>query len=74
MSVVTEEVSNYVRKKRINLSAMARDTGIPYATLYDSLANPQRDRELRVGEFFKVCSFLGINPMDFAGNLLEGGE
>lgn len=66
MSAVTDRLSEYVRKKRINLSAMSRDTGISYMALYDSLANNARARDLRDDELIKVCGFLEINPMDFA--------
>ncbi|MEE0745081.1 MAG: hypothetical protein UIL73_01215 [Anaerovoracaceae bacterium] len=45
---------------------MSKKTGIPYAALHDSLINDSRDRDLRVGEFFKICEFLKKNPMDFA--------
>ncbi len=45
---------------------MARDTGIPYMALYDSLLNDERDREIRGRELLRVCKFLGVNPMEFA--------
>lgn len=66
MDAVTKNVAQYVREKRINLSAMARDTGIPYMALYDSLSNDGRDREIRGRELLRVCKFLVVNPMDFA--------
>lgn len=66
MDMPTRNLSEYVRKKGINLSKMARDTNIPYMALYDSLLNPERDRDLRAGEFVIVCKFLDINPRDFA--------
>lgn len=62
----TQMLSEYVRKTGINLTKMSKETKIPYMTLYDSLANDKRDRELRVDEFFAICKFLGKNPMDFA--------
>lgn len=61
----TEKVSMYVKSVGVNLSKLSRDTGIPYVALYDSLANKKRDRRLRTDEFFKICSFLHKNPMDF---------
>lgn len=66
MSVVTNRLSEYVRKKRINISAMSRDTGIPYMAIYDSLMNDKRRRDLRDNEFLKICVFLDVDPMDFA--------
>ncbi len=66
MDAVTKRLADYVKEKRINVSAMARDTGIPYMALYDSLLNDERDREIRGRELLRVCKFLGVNPMEFA--------
>ena len=66
MSVVTRNVSEYVRKKGINLSELSRSTKIQYRAIYDSLAKPERDRDLRDHELIKICTFLGVDPMDFA--------
>lgn len=66
MDAVTRNVAEYVKRKRINLSAMSRDTGISYMALYDSLVNTERNREIRGKELLAVCDFLGVNPMDFA--------
>ncbi len=71
MSLVTDNISKYIKGKGINLSKMSRDTGIPYVALYDSLLNEFRNRELRADELYKVCGFLGVDPKEFAGNLLE---
>lgn len=72
MDVVTANVSSYIKQRRINLSAMARDTNIPYASLYASLADENRERELRAKELIKICQFLDVDPMDFADE--KGGE
>lgn len=69
-SVPTKNLSAYIKKAGINLSKMARDTGLPYMALYDSLINDSRDRDLRVGEFFLICKFLEVDPRIFA----EKGE
>lgn len=75
MSKTTNALSEYVRKTQPNLKRMSRVTGIPYSSLYDSLCNEKRDRELRADEFFKICSFLDRNPMEFAKDLVkDGGE
>jgi DNA-binding Xre family transcriptional regulator len=63
---ITANVARYIEKKRINLAALARDTGIPYSALYGSLSNKKRDRELRAKELVKICKFLDVDPMDFA--------
>lgn len=68
MSAVTQNVSKYIRNKGINLSKLSRDTKIQYMAIYDSLANPERDRDLRDYELLKICAFLEVNPMDFADN------
>ena len=66
MDIPTRNLSKYVQDKGINLSKMHRDTGLSYMALYDSLMNPDRDRDLRAGELFLVCRFLGVDHMDFA--------
>ena len=66
MSVVTKKLSNYVKAKKVNISALARETGVPYSALYNSLCEEERDRSLRDDEFVAVCLFLGVDPMDFA--------
>lgn len=66
MDVPTQNLSEYVRSKGINLSKLSRDTGIPYTSLYDSLMNESRDRDLRAGEFFIICRFLGVKGEIFA--------
>lgn len=66
MDTPTRILSTYVKDKGINLSKMSRETGIPYMSLYDSLLNENRDRNLRVGEFMGICGYLEVNPMDFA--------
>ncbi len=66
MDEVTKNIADYVAKKRINLSAMARDTGISYSALYASLMDESKDREIRGHEMLAVCAFLNVDPMDFA--------
>lgn len=74
MDIPTRNIGIYVRKRGIKISKMARDTGIAYAALYDSLMNPERDRDLRAGEMLDVCKFLGVNAMDFAAEPNKGDE
>lgn len=74
MSMVTKNVAEYVRKKAINLSKMSRDTGIPYSSIYGSLANGGRERDLRDDEFIRICIFLNIDPRKFADKEAVGGK
>lgn len=66
MSTYTKNLAEYVKKRGINLSKVARDTGIPYYSLYSSLMDSDRARDLRDYEFMGVCLFLGVDPRDFA--------
>lgn len=63
---ITKNLACYTKAKAINLSAMARATGIPYNALYASLGDKNRDRSLSVDEAFLVCKFLGEKVEDFA--------
>ena len=40
----TKNLARHVQENSVNLSAMSRETGIPYMALYDSLANKKRAR------------------------------
>lgn len=64
--VITKNLAAYVRDKSINLSAMARATGISYNALYASLGSKTRERPLSVDEAVLVCKFLGVKVDDFA--------
>lgn len=66
MSTYTKNLSDYVKKMGINLSKVARDTGLSYPALYSSLMDSERDRDLRDYEFMSICFFLGVDPRDFA--------
>lgn len=59
-------LSEIIKSRGINLSAMARLTGISYMSLYDSLMNDRKKRQLRGEELIKVCAFLGVDPREFA--------
>lgn len=69
MSDITDRVSEYVRNKGIRIKKISTDTGIPYSQLYKSLGARYSDRPLRDFEFMAVCKFLGVNPMDFVGQV-----
>ena len=66
MDIMTQRLSKYIKEKGFNLSLMSRETGIPYVSLYDSLINEKRDRDLRTTEYFKICKFIGVNPLNFS--------
>ena len=72
MSNITENVSKYVKERGINISKMARDTGLSYSALYSSLIVADRKRDLRDYEFMGVCFFLGVDPRDFANKEAAG--
>lgn len=63
---ITKNLARYTRDRAINLSAMARATGIPYGALYASLGDKNRNRALSVDEAVLVCKFLGEKVEDFS--------
>lgn len=65
MDTIEKQLGRYVKEKGINLSKLSRDTNIPYISIYGSLADKDRERPLRASEFFAICNFLGVNPMQF---------
>ena len=65
--LVTSNVAKYVSDKGINIAKLARETKIPYQSLYVSLGERSRGRELRAEEFLKICHFLDMDPLYFWG-------
>ena len=64
---VTENIAKFLRDKGIKLSVLSKRTGIPYPVLYASLGlQSNGKRELRADELISICTFLGLNPMEFA--------
>ena len=63
---VTKNLAEYVDKIGANLSELSRKSGVAYVSLYTSLADKKKSRELRANELVSICKVLGINPMDFA--------
>lgn len=63
---VTKNLAEYIGKVGVNISELARKTGIPYCSLYRSVGVEDPKRELRADELMSICSVLGLNPMDFA--------
>lgn len=64
---VTKNLAKYTKERAINLSALARATGIQYPVLYASLGDKNRNRPLSIDEAILICKFLGVNPLDFTG-------
>ncbi len=72
---VSKNLSVYVKKRGINISAMSRATDIPRSILHMSLSTAvtdQKRRPLKDDELIKVCKYLEVNPMDFADQGAEG--
>ena len=68
----TRNIADYVDEKGFNIAALARKTGIPYQTLYESLSkNSKRSRQIKADELLKICAVLEVNPMDFADKVLH---
>ena len=54
---IESEISEYIRKNRVSLRKVARETGIPYRSLYNSLLNKDRSRPLRAWEYVGLCEY-----------------
>lgn len=61
----TEKIEGYLKSHKVNLSNLSQKTGIPYRTLYASVGDKNRKRELRVNEFLSICKALGISIEQF---------
>lgn len=65
---VSKNLSLYIKKKGINVSAMSRATGIDRGKLHMSLSETVDDtkrRSLKDDELVKVCIYLDVDPRDF---------
>ena len=71
---VTKNIAKYIRDIGVNLSELSRKSGIPYGSLYASVGDDKKNRELRADELTDICFVLHINPMDFADNSDKKGE
>lgn len=60
-----KNIAEFIKKKGVNLSAMSRETEIPYMSLYDSFFNEKKTRQLKARELVAVCEFLDVSPMEF---------
>ena len=57
MSAYTKNLSEYIKKRGINLSKVARETGISYSALYSSLMDSGRERDLNTGAVMYLHHF-----------------
>lgn len=64
--MICRKIGAYMKEKGIKLSEVARKTGLDYHSLYASLYDRKRERDLRTEELIPLCIFLNIDPRDFA--------
>lgn len=60
-----KNLAEYIKSKGINLTFLSKQIGVPYFSLYDSLANNNRNRELKGTELMLICKFLDKKPEEF---------
>lgn len=63
---ISRRIGIYMKDKGFNLSEVARKTNLDYQSLYASLYDDKRERDLRAEELIPLCLFLNIDPRDFA--------
>jgi len=61
--VITTNVSNYIKRMGINISALSRASGVSDGILRRSIV--RKERSLRADEAIAICKFLGKDPFDF---------
>ena len=52
---ITENIGDYLRRKRVNLTELSKKTGIHYNSLYASVWDRSRRRDLRANELMSIC-------------------
>jgi len=60
----TAKIAEYIGKKGVAIVAIARATGISEGILRRCLSAGKRN--LRAGEFLRICEFLERDPMEFS--------
>lgn len=63
---ISKKIGMYMKNMGFNLSEVSRKTGLDYQSLYASLYDEKRERDLRTEELIPLCIFLNIDPRDFA--------
>lgn len=61
--IATNNIADYIKGMGINISALARGSGVSDGILRRSIVRGERD--LRADEMISICQFLGKNPFDF---------
>ncbi len=61
------------------MTELSKKTGIRYSSLYASVWDRSRHRDLRANELMSICVVLDINPMDFIQDdtndtVIKGGD
>lgn len=64
--MISKKIGAYMKDRGFNLSEVARKTGLDYSSLYASLYDDNRERDLRTEELIPLCIFLNIDPREFA--------
>lgn len=60
----TTSIQNYIDSRGIKLKTLSKATGIPYNIVRAS-CNKGGVRPLQAIEYFKICEFLGLDPMKY---------
>ena len=63
---ISRRIGVYMKDRGFNLSEVARKTGLDYQSLYASLYDEKRNRDLRTEELIPLCIFLNVDPREFA--------
>ena len=71
---VTKNIAKYISDIGVNLSELSRKSGVPYSSLYASVGDDKRNRDLRADELTDICLVLRVNPMYFADSPKEKSE
>lgn len=61
--IATTNISDYISRIGINISALSRGTGVSDCILRRSIV--KKERSLRFDEAISICKFLGKDPFDF---------
>ncbi len=60
---MTINISKFVERTGIKISALSCGTGIPYGVLRRSIV--RKERSLRASESMAICNFLQRDPFEF---------
>lgn len=63
---ISKKIGRYMKEKGFNLAEVARQTGLDYQSLYVSLYDENRNRDLRSEELIPLCIFMNVDPREFA--------